>query len=83
MQVAASVLGAVAWMLCNPNRGLCVPDDLDHQQVLQVAGPYLGPCPSIPTSWTPLAQRGYPFEQVTGGRPGDQDVWQFTTFLVP
>jgi homospermidine synthase len=83
LQVAASVLGAVAWMLRNPNRGLCVPDDLDHQQVLQVAGPYLGPCPSIPTSWTPLAQRGYPFEQVTGGRPGDQDVWQFTTFLVP
>ena len=52
LQVAASVLGAVAWMLRNPNRGLCVPDDLDHQQVLQVAGPYLGPCPSIPTTDT-------------------------------
>jgi len=81
LQVAASVLGAVAWMLRNPNRGLCVPDDLDHEAVLEVAGPYLGPCPSIPTSWTPLAQRGYPFEQVTGSRPHDEDVWQFTSFL--
>jgi homospermidine synthase len=81
MQVAASVLGAVAWMLRNPNRGLCVPDDLDHTEVLEVANPYLGPCPSMPTSWTPLAQRGYPFEQVNGGRPDDEDVWQFASFL--
>jgi homospermidine synthase len=82
LQVAASVLGAVAWMLRNPDRGLCVPDDLDHREVLEVADPYLGPCPSIPTSWTPLAQRGFPFEQVTGSRPRDEDVWQFTSFLV-
>ena len=81
LQVAASVLGAVAWMVRNPNRGFCVPDDLDHDQVLEVAGPYLGPCPSMPTDWTPLAQRGDPFEQVNGGRPRDQDVWQFATFL--
>jgi homospermidine synthase len=81
MQVAASVLGAVAWMLRNPNRGLCVPDDLDHTEVLEVANPYLGPCPSMPTSWTPLARRGHPFEQVNGCRPDDEDVWQFTSFL--
>ena len=47
-----------------------------------IADRFLGPCPSIPTSWTPLAQRGYPFEQVNGGRPDDEDVWQFTSFLV-
>jgi homospermidine synthase len=82
LQVAASVLGAIAWMLRNPDRGFCVPDDLDHAEVLEVAGPYLGPCPSMPTSWTPLAQRGYPFEQVNGTRPADDDVWQFTSFLV-
>ncbi len=81
LQVAASVLGAVAWMLRNPNKGLCVPDDLDHDEVLEVANPYLGPCPSIPTDWTPLKQRGYPFEQVNGGRPRDDDVWQFASFL--
>ena len=81
LQVAASVLGALAWMLRHPDRGYCVPDDLDHRQVLEVAGPYLGPCPSLPTGWTPLARRGHPFEQVTGGRPRDEDVWQFATFL--
>jgi homospermidine synthase len=81
LQVAASVLGALAWMLRHPDRGYCVPDDLDHRQVLEVAGPYLGPCPSLPTAWTPLDRRGHPFEQVTGGRPRDTDVWQFATFL--
>jgi homospermidine synthase len=83
LQVAASVLGAVSWMLRHPDRGLCVPDDLDHREVLDVAGPYLGPCPSLPTGWTPLARRGDPFEQITGGRPRDEDVWQFASFLTP
>src|SRR5258708_37918300 len=57
LQVAASVLGAITWMIANPRRGLLVPDDLDHRAVLSVANPYLGPCPSLQTAWTPLAGR--------------------------
>jgi homospermidine synthase len=82
LQVAASVLGATVWMIRNPRRGLNVPDDLPHQEVLSVANPYLGPCPSIPTEWTPLKNRFDPFEKFARPRPVDEDVWQFETFLV-
>ncbi len=84
VQVAASVLGAITWMVKNPNRGICVPDDLPFRDVLAVAGPYLGPTPSVQTDWTPLKNRFNPFERWNGvGRPSDDDVWQFETFLLP
>ncbi len=82
LQVAASVLGALFWMIRNPRRGLNVPDDLPHQEVLDVANPYLGPCPSVQTDWTPLKNRFDPFERFGRPRPADEDVWQFETFLV-
>jgi homospermidine synthase len=81
LQVAASVLGALFWMIRNPRRGLNVPDDLPHQEVLDVANPYLGPCPSMQTDWTPLKNRFDPFERFGRPRPADEDVWQFETFL--
>jgi homospermidine synthase len=83
LQVAASVLGCVAWMIKNPERGVCVPDDLPHDEVLSVANPYLGPTPSVQSDWTPLKNRYDPFEHWnTRGRPADEDVWQFETFLL-
>lgn len=83
LQVAASVLGALFWMIRNPRQGVRVPDELPHREVLEVANPYLGPCPSIPTDWTPLKNRFDPFERWNHrGRPADEDVWQFETFRV-
>jgi homospermidine synthase len=82
LQVAASVLSAAVWMLRNPRRGLNVPDDLPHREILDVANPYLGPCPSIRTDWTPLQNRFDPFERFARPRPAEEDVWQFETFLV-
>jgi len=81
LQVAASVLGAVFWMIRNPRQGVCVPDELPHREVLAVANPYLGPCPSVQTDWTPLKNRFDPFENFARPRPSDEDVWQFETFL--
>jgi homospermidine synthase len=84
LQVAASVLGAVFWMIRNPRRGFNVPDDLPHDEVLKVANPYLGPCPSIQSDWTPLKNRFDPFERWKArGRPADEDVWQFESFVAP
>ncbi|MGZ5347796.1 MAG: saccharopine dehydrogenase C-terminal domain-containing protein, partial [Solirubrobacterales bacterium] len=80
LQVAASVLGAISWMIRNPREGLCVPDELPHRDVLEVAGHYLGPCPSAQTDWTPLSNRSDPFERFGRPRPADEDVWQFETF---
>ena len=82
LQVAASILGAVFWMIRNPHKGVCVPDDLPHKEVLDVANLYLGPCPSVQTDWTPLKNRFDPFERwIAKGRPADEDVWQFETFV--
>ena len=80
LQVAASVLGALSWMIRNPREGLCVPDDLPHREVLDVAGHYLGPCPSTQSDWTPLRNRYDPFERFGRPRPQDEDTWQFETF---
>ncbi|MCL5996427.1 MAG: saccharopine dehydrogenase NADP-binding domain-containing protein [Chloroflexi bacterium] len=82
LQVAASVLGAVTWMIRNPRRGLLVPDDLPHDEVLTVANPYLGPCPSVQTDWTPLKNRVDLFEKYGRPRSEPEDVWQFDTFRV-
>jgi homospermidine synthase len=82
LQVAASVLGAVFWMIRNPRKGFHVPDDLPHDQVLKVAGKYLGPCPSVQSDWTPLTSRVDLFAKWGGTqRPADDDVWQFGSFL--
>ncbi|MBC6937973.1 MAG: homospermidine synthase [Chloroflexi bacterium] len=82
LQVAASVLGALDWMIRNPRQGFKVPDELPHREVLAVANPYLGPCLSVQTDWNPHKNRFDPFEN--WGKPslnGD-DMWQFETFLV-
>jgi homospermidine synthase len=82
LQVAASVLGALDWMVRNPRKGLCVPDQLPHREVLAIANPYLGPCPSIPTDWTPLHNRFEPFANFGRPLPSEEDMWQFETFLL-
>jgi homospermidine synthase len=82
LQVAASVLGAVFWMIRNPERGFCLPDNLPHQEVMEVARPYLGPFISQPVDWTP---RGYrdTIASYDSGRPeAEQDIWQFKNFLL-
>ena len=68
LQVAASVLGAVFWMINHPDEAFNVPDDLPHDEVLAVANPYLGPCPSVQSDWTPLSNRQFLFERFGGGK---------------
>ncbi|WP_027341630.1 saccharopine dehydrogenase NADP-binding domain-containing protein [Hamadaea tsunoensis] len=82
LQVAASVLGAVFWIVKNPNQGFCVPDDLDHNEVLAVANPYLGKVPSVQTDWKPESAAYEPFEQYRPGKADDQHPWAFRNFLV-
>jgi homospermidine synthase len=82
LQVAASVLGAVFWMIRNPQQGFNVPDQLPHREVLEVANPYLGPCPSVQTDWTPLKDRFDPFAGFNGRSLTQDDLWQFESFLL-
>ncbi len=81
VQVAAGVLAAVKWMLRNPRRGFCLPEDLPHDEILRDARPYLGRLLSIESDWTPLARNSNNDEQGQAGRPERDDAWQFSKFL--
>lgn len=82
LQVAISVVAAAMWMVKNPGRGFCLPDDLDHEEILQIAIPYIRPFISESVDWTPLKNLNTKFTKFDIERPNDEDVWQFTTFLV-
>ena len=76
------MLGAVSWMIDHPERGVLVPDDLPWEDVLKVAGPYLGSMHSDAADWDPLTTRYDPFKGWNGRAWDDADPWQFTNFLV-
>ena len=82
LQVAASVLAGVTWIINNPNKGILVPDDLPYREILEAATPYLGPCPSVETDWTPLKNKSALFDLWGKALPKKEDVWQFNSFLV-
>lgn len=82
LQVAASVLGGLVFLIDNPSKGILVPDDLPHRAILEIAGPYLGPCPSVRSSWTPLESRSRLFAK-WGAPPIDEaELWQFASFAI-
>jgi homospermidine synthase len=81
MQVAASILGAVFWMIDNPERGVLIPDQLPHEEILKVAGPYLGEMPSVALDWTPQ-DSPFPAMEHQAISPADDDPWQFHHFQV-
>ena len=82
MQVATAVVAASMWMIENPERGVCVPDDLPHDYVLGVAKPYLGKFISKSSDWTPLRDRKVTFKGCNRPNLDLRDPWQFKNFLV-
>ena len=83
LQVAASIVAAVRWMITEPSRGVCVPDDLPHDQILEWARPYLGTMLSTPVEWDPLRTRRDVFDQWAphAALHDTSDPWQFGNFL--
>ena len=82
LQVACSVLGALMWMIENPNEGVNLPDQLPYEYILKHAKPYLGPYISKPADWDPLKNWSHLYEKWGTPRPAQEDKWQFTTFLM-
>jgi homospermidine synthase len=82
LQVAASVLGALFWMIRNPSEGVVLPDHLPHEEIMEVALPYLGPVVSQPVDWLPPASRGLPAAQPDQYSITDNEPWQFSRFQV-
>lgn len=81
LQVAAGVLAAVLWIERNPNRGLCFPEDLPHEEILRFARPYLGRIVSVRSDWTPLQRHRVYFSENPEARANHEDVWQLRNFL--
>lgn len=81
IQVAASILGAIQWMLDAPREGVRVPDELPWREVLEVATPYLGTMWSGPLDWDPVTTRTDWFDRWTSRELDHDDPWQFTNFL--
>lgn len=86
LQVAASVLAAVFWIIKNPAKGFHVPDELPFEEILYYAKPYLGKIISTYSDWTPLKERrdffsNYAFAEVNSHFEHSEDTWQFKNFL--
>jgi len=82
LQVAVSVVAAAIWMIKNPNKGFRLPDDIDHELILEIAMPYISPFVSKAVDWTPLMNLNTKFTKYDYPKPPEEDVWQFTSFLV-
>jgi len=81
MQVAIGVVSAVTWMIKNPNRGYCMPDDLPYDYILSVAKPYLGKFVSEVSDWTPLKDYKVFFKDNRKAYPDKKNIWCFNNFL--
>lgn len=80
-QVAIGVVSAIMWMLENPNKGICLPDDLPHDFVLNIAKPYLGKFISESTDWTPLKNYQVFFKENPTAYLDKRNIWSFRNFL--
>lgn len=63
LQVVAGALAAAVWAIRHPRRGLVEPEQMDHEECLAVAEPYLGKLTGQFTEWTPLQGRGELFPE--------------------
>lgn len=82
MQVAISVVAASMWMIENPLEGVCIPDDLPHDYILDISKPYLGKFISTSSDWTPLRDYENHFKGYNKPNLDLKDPWQFKNFLV-
>jgi homospermidine synthase len=79
IQIAAPVLAGAVWMIQNPNKGFTEPEAIDHDFVLDICKPYLGPVVAVRSDWTPLKDRSVLMEEQGLDL---SDPWQFKNFRV-
>ena len=76
------MVAALMWMIENPNKGVCVPDELPHDFILEISKPYLGNFITTPSDWTPLNDYVNVFGEFAQASIDTTDPWQFKNFLV-
>ncbi len=81
VQVAIGVVSAIMWMLENPDRGVCIPDDLPYDYILNTAKPYLGKFVSEAADWTPFKNYQLFFKENPKAYLDKKNMWCFENFL--
>lgn len=82
VQVAAGVLAAAVYILRHPQLGFCLPDQLDHEEILSLAMPYLGQFLSFQTNWRPDDHAEAYADYGVNSRSELADTWQFAAFAL-
>ena len=83
MQVAASAIAGVLWMIRNPNKGVMIVDTVPYDEVLELVMPYLGDFHSGPIDWDPLSTRVDLYKGWNREVVDEADPWQFCNFMIP
>jgi homospermidine synthase len=78
LQVTSAVLAGMVWAIEHPRRGVVEADELDHERILEIMEPYLGPMVGAYSDWTPLSGRGGLFPEDVDAA----DPWQFRNVIV-
>jgi homospermidine synthase len=78
LQVTSAVLAGMVWAIENPRCGVVEAEDLDHERILRVMEPYLGPLVGAYSDWTPLDGRSDLFPEDLDR----SDPWQFRNVIV-
>jgi len=81
LQVAIGVVSAIMWMIDNPRRGVCFPEDLPYDYILNIAKPYLGEFISQPSEWTPFKNYQVFFKENSAAYLNKNNPWCFNNFL--
>jgi len=81
VQVAIGVVSAIKWMIENPHKGVCLPDDLPYDHILAIARPYLGRFISEPSDWTPFKYYQVFFRENPLSYLNKKNPWSFKNFL--
>ena len=63
LQVAGSMLGAIVWMMNNPNRGYVEPESIPFEEILKIGDMYWEPIISVYSNWTPNSSVNSLFER--------------------
>lgn len=78
LQVTATVMAGVVWVMQNPARGVVEPDEMPFDDILGLCRTYLGDVVGVYTDWTPLTGRSTLFAEDLDL----DDPWQFKNFRV-
>ncbi len=81
VQVAIGVVSAICWIMENPARGLCLPDELPYDKILDIARPYLGELVSTSSDWTPFSNYQVFFKENPRSKLDTKHPWCFDNFL--